>query len=97
MTIAGSDISGSVHLETEDGKRGYQAQFRGVVESSDGRVSRFDMVSLGKFWGEGRYTKRAPKGKFPFAVSMTLADGTDVADKIPPQGSRGWIRGYMQP
>ena len=40
-------------------------------------------------------TRNAPKGRFPFAVAFTLADGSDVADKIPPQGSRGWLEGYL--
>jgi len=48
------------------------------------------------FWGEGRYTRRAPEGRFPFAVSFTLADGSDIADAIPPQGSRGWVGGYLR-
>jgi hypothetical protein len=25
-----------------------------------------------------------------------LADGTDAADQIPPQGSRGWVQGYIR-
>jgi hypothetical protein len=54
------------------------------------------MVALGDFWGEGRYTRRAPSGKFPLAISFTLADGTDIADPLPPQAARGWLRGYIR-
>ena len=95
MTISGDGLAGNVHLETKDGSRGYVAEIRGKLESKNGKITRFDLVALGDFWGEGRYTPRAPKGKFPLAVSFTLADGTDVADRVPPQGSRGWVQGYI--
>jgi hypothetical protein len=89
-------LSGRVHLETKDGKRGYQADLKGIVKVTDGVVVGLDMVVLGEFWGRGSYTGGAPEGKFPLAISLTLADGTDVADRIPPQGSRGWLRGYLR-
>ena len=68
----------------------------GVVEVKNDTVIRFDMVAKGDFWGEGRYTRGAPDGKFPLAISFTLADGTDIADQVPPQGARGWLRGYLR-
>lgn len=89
-------LSGSVQLETRDGRRGYQADLNGVIEIKDGAVASLEMVALGQFWGEGRYTGGAPEGKFPLAISFTLADGSDVADRIPPQGARGWLEGYMR-
>ena len=79
-----------------DGARSYEAQLLGFVEAEHGEVTRFDLVALGDYEGEGRYTRGAPKGKFPFAVSFTLADGDDVADAVPPQGSRGWLKGYLR-
>jgi hypothetical protein len=30
------------------------------------------------------------------AIAFTLADGSDVADGVPPQGSRGWVQGYIK-
>ena len=96
MQVKDGKITGTVHLETADGKRGYQADFFGVVELKANKVVRLDMVARGKFWGSGTYTGSPPPGKFPLAVSFTLADGSDVADKIPPQASRGWIRGYIR-
>ena len=48
------------------------AQLLGVVETKGDRVVRFDVVALGDFWGEGTYTRGAPRGKFPLAVSFTL-------------------------
>jgi len=89
-------LSGSVHLETKDRSRGYQADLKGFVRVTDGVVIGLEMVVLGEFWGDGSYTRGAPEGKFPLAISFTLADGTDVADRIPPQASRGWLRGYLQ-
>jgi hypothetical protein len=68
----------------------------GVLESKDGKISRLDVVAKGLFWGSGRYTGGAPSGKFPFAVAFTLAAGDDEADKVPPQGTKGWLKGYLQ-
>ena len=90
-------LSGTVHLETASGNRGYQANLLGHIEHKNGKITRFDLVAHGQFWGECTYTPGAPKGKFPLAVSFTLADGSDVADGVPPKGSRGWVRGYLQP
>jgi len=89
-------LSGSVHLETDRGDRGYEAELLGHVKTANGRVVRLDVVALGEFWGEGRFTRGAPEGRFPLAISFTLADGTDTADEIPPQGSRGWAESYLR-
>ena len=88
-------LEGRVHLQTESGDRGYEAQLLGIIDSRDDKVTRFDVVAKGQFWGSGRYTQGAPKGKFPFAVAFRKADGTDAADGVPPQGSRGWLKGYI--
>ena len=95
MTLDNGPLNGVVHLETGRSDRGYEAELKGVVEVKDGAIVRFDMVALGEFWGAGSFTGGAPKGRFPLGISFTLADGTDVADRIPPQGSRGWLRGYL--
>jgi hypothetical protein len=96
LNLEGTRIRGSVHLQTADGKRGYQAQLLGEIEVRDGKVVGFDMVAEGEFWGHGPYTRGAPEGRFPLAVGFQLADGTDVADRIPPKASRGWVRGYIR-
>ena len=95
MTLENGRLRGTVHLETVSGDRGYEAQLLGTVKIDAGKVTQLDVIAKGQFWGEGTYTRGAPAGKFPLAVSFTLADGTDVADGIPPQASRGWIRGYL--
>lgn len=89
-------LTGAVHLETRDGKRGYQAEILGKLETKNNKIVRFDTVCKGEFWGEGQFTKNAPKGKFPLGISFELADGSDVADAIPPQASRGWVQGYIK-
>ena len=89
-------LKGKIVLRTEDSKRGYEAALHGIIETTRGKVTRFDLVALGKFHGEGRYTRGAPPGRFPLAVSFELADGSDVADRVPPQGSRGWVAGYLR-
>ena len=96
MKLVKGRLTGRVQLKTARGDRGYDADLLGFVESKNGKVTRLDIVVRGKFWGEGRYTRRAPKGRFPLAVSFSLADGKDVADRIPPQGSRGWVPGYLR-
>jgi hypothetical protein len=88
-------VSGKAKLSTESGDRTFDAQLSGTVETDGEKVTSFDLVAQGDFKGEGRYTRDAPKGKFPLAILFTLADGSDIADKIPPQGSRGWLEGYL--
>ena len=89
-------LVGSVHLQTEDGSRSYVAEFRGNIKVVGDAITAFELVVLGEFFGEGNYTKNAPDGKFPLAVAFELADGTDVADAVAPQGARGWLDGYLQ-
>ena len=96
MLLRDGELKGVVHLETENGDRGYEAEILGHVETQNGKVTRFDLVSLGDFWGEGTYTKNGPKGRFPLAITFRLADGSDVADPLPPQGARGWVDGYLK-
>ncbi len=94
--IINGQLRATVQLKTAKGDRGYHTQLLGKLEIKNGRVTRLDLVAKGQFWGEGTYTRNAPKGKFPLAIAFTLADGKDAADTIPPQGSRGWVQGYIQ-
>ena len=95
MQLTDGTVKGNIRLETDSGDRGFAAQLHGTVEVVQGQVASFEVVASGDFWGEGRYTRRAPRGKFPLAILFTLADGSDIADRIPPQGSRGWVEGYL--
>lgn len=96
MELNDGSLRGTVQLATESGDRGFDAELKGEIEVKDGRVVRFDMVCLGEFWGEGTYTRGAPEARFPLAISFTPADGMDIADRVPPQGSRGWVAGYLR-
>ncbi len=96
LKLEAGRLSGAVHLETAKGDRGYQAEVRGSFEAKDGKVVRLDAVAKGEFWGEGTYTRGAPKGRFPFAVAFRLIEPKDEADKAPPGGARGNLKGYMK-
>ncbi len=96
MKIVDGKLRGAVLLKTDDNQRGYQAEMLGDVKAENNKVVAVDIIALGDFWGEGPYTSGAPEGKFPLAISFALADGSDVADEIPPQGSRGWVQGYIR-
>lgn len=96
LTLKDGRLAGSVHLETRSGERGYQADILGYVETKDGKVTRFDLLARGDFWGHGTYTRGAPKGRFPVAVAFSLADGEGGAYKVPPQGARGNVNGYLK-
>ena len=89
-------LSGDFHLETKDGKRGFVGEIYGHVESDGESLSRFDLVAKGKYWGNGRYTRNPPKGKFPIAMAFRLGDKKDAADLIPPQGTKGWMHQYWE-
>lgn len=95
LSINDGKLSGHIELATASGDRTYSCDLLGFVEHNGSRVTRFDVVALGQFSGEGRYTRNAPKKPFPLAISFTLSDGSDLADGIPPQGSRGWLDGYL--
>ncbi len=94
--ITNGQLRATVQLKTAKGDRGYDAQLFGKIEAKNGKVIRLDIVAKGQFWGEGTYTRNAPKGKFPLAIAFTLANAKNAADTIPPQGSRGWLPGYIR-
>ncbi|MGV3721400.1 MAG: hypothetical protein ACO1SX_10875, partial [Actinomycetota bacterium] len=82
-------LSGTARLQTQDGKRGYDARLQGslIINRQNDRVTRFDLLSWGEAWGEGPYTRGAPAGKFPLLTAFSLA-GHKPADRVPPQGIR---------
>lgn len=97
MSLKNGVLSGTVHLETAAGDRAYIAELRGTVESKDGKVTRFDVVSRGQAWGASGCTLVAkPKDKFTLAVACRLASGTDEADRVMPQGAKSWLPDYLR-
>jgi hypothetical protein len=96
LSLDGGKLTGKIQLESRSGDHGYHADLLGFVETAKGRVVRLDMVAKGSYWGDGPFTRGAPKGKFPFAVAFTLASGDLEADRVPPQGAKGWLPGYIR-
>ena len=88
LRLQGGRLTGSAHLETKDGRRGYQADLLGFLEVKNGKVTRFDMVVQGQFWGQGTYTPGAPKGRFPLAIAFTLLDASDPLSNLVPDAVR---------
>jgi hypothetical protein len=88
ITLADGRLKGVVHLEAKKGDRGYQADLLGYIQAKDGKVTRFDIVAKGQFWGEGAHTPNAPKGKFPLAVAFSLADPKDNLYPLVPDAVR---------
>jgi hypothetical protein len=88
IKLSDGRLSGSVHLETKDGSRGYQANLLGFIEARDGKVTRFDVVTRGEFWGQGPFTPGAPKGRFPLAISFTLGTRNDPLYNLVPDAVR---------
>jgi hypothetical protein len=73
-----------VLVGSADGKRGYDAQVLGFVETNEGKVTRFDVLVKGQFWGDTAETRGAPNGKHPLAIAFSLISGQEETDKIPP-------------
>lgn len=97
MSLSGGILTGVVELETAAGDRAYHAQIRGIVESSQGKVTRFDLVSRGEARGASGCTLVAkPKDTFTLAVSFRLASGKDEADRVMPQGAKSWLPDYLR-
>ncbi len=90
-------IRGRVVLVRKNGKSGYEADLLGELEHTNGRLSRFDLVAHGDYWGHGRYTRNPPEGRFPFALSFHLTDQKSVYDQVPPQGTKGGAKRYVSP
>lgn len=90
LTLEQGCLKGAVHLETKDGKRGYEANLLGYVQAKDGNLTRFDLVAHGQHWGEGAYSPGAPKGRFGFAVAFTLADVNDPLTRLVPDAVRNY-------
>jgi len=96
LTLKDGRLIGKVHLETKSGDRGFESDLLGFVEVKDGKVTRFDLVAKGEFWGEGTFTRGAPAGRFPFAVAFGLTSGGSVADRVLPGAARGNSTGYLR-
>jgi len=88
-------ITGLVKIQSSNSKRGYEASLRGKLVIENKTIKQFDVVAKGLCFGNGPWTNHGPKGKFPLAVAFRLADGTDIADTVAPQGTKGWMESYL--
>lgn len=93
LTLKDGRLTGSLRFETASGKRGYEAELLGFVESRDGRLTRFDLVAKGEFWGKSALVSSSIEGRFPLGVAFRLSDPNAEESKVPPQGARD-LAGY---
>jgi hypothetical protein len=95
MTLRQGRLTGSVRFETAGGDRGYQAELLGFVAARGGKLTRFDVVAKGDFWGKAIYSDLStpegggPKGKYPLANAFSLADDQDGLYRLQPDVLRG--------
>lgn len=88
-------LAGEFHLETKDGKRGYDGELSGLLALPKTGKPDIRLVAIGEHWGEGPYTPNARPGKNPLAVAFTTGDPGKPEDRVPPQAAR-WEQGYFQ-
>lgn len=102
MTLSQGRLTGSFHYETAAGDRGFEGELLGFVEAKGGKLSRFDVVARGQFWGKAIYSDLysvdgggGPKGKYPLAIAFSIADPKDILYRLQPdvlRGSRDYLR-----
>ena len=93
---AKGQMSGDFLIDSPDGKLGYQGKIEGALAVEKGRLGKFDLLVVGRFWGHSRYTGGSRPGKTPIGHVFRLTDGKKESDRIPPQGIR-WADGYWDP
>lgn len=96
LILTDGKLSGRVELRSEDGTREFAADLLGHIESAGAQLTRFDIVASGSFRGEGRYTRGAPPGKYPFAVAFRLTRSSSAADRVTPGAARNNLKGYLK-
>jgi hypothetical protein len=88
-------LTGTVHLETKNGKRGFAGAMDGWLEYKNGKLTEWKAVVTGEHWGEASTTAGARPGKNPIGFAFVLCPKPAPADTVPPQGSR-WLQGYYE-
>jgi hypothetical protein len=88
-------LTGSVHLETMNGKRGLTGTLDGWLEHRNGKVTELKAAVVGDHWGDSPLTHGARPGKKPIGFALLLCPNPKAADSVPPQGSR-WLEGYFE-
>jgi hypothetical protein len=69
-------------------RRGYDARLSGVLEYDPGKRAfrRFDLVSVGDWWGGDTAGRFVRPGRTPLGVAFELARGDRTSDLVPPKG-----------
>jgi hypothetical protein len=88
-------LSGTVRLETKDGRRGFSGTLEGWLEHRDGKLTELRAAAVGEHWGESSLTRGARSGKSPIGFALVLCPDPKAADSIPPQAAR-WLEGYYE-
>jgi hypothetical protein len=80
----------STDADPEKAARGFDAYLLGYLryQRSPKALDRFDVVVVGEFWGEGRYTPNARKGRKPLGIAFELSQGDSATGRVPPQAAR---------
>ena len=88
------ELSGRATM-THGIERGYDARLFGeiVIDRSQSRLTRLDILAAGNAFGEGPYTRGAPPGTFLLAIAFQICQDPPSA-QAPPQGSRD-LTDYM--
>jgi hypothetical protein len=89
-------LSGVVHLETKDGKRGFTGTLDGWLEHRNGKLTDLRAAVAGDNWGDSALTRGARPGRTPIGFALVLCPDPKAADRVPPQASR-WLEGYYEP
>jgi hypothetical protein len=89
-------LTGDIHLETADGKRGLLAKALGTLKFDGAKLAQFDVTVLGDHWGDSQYTRGARPGRTPIGFAFALIPEPLPADLVPPQAAR-WMDGYWKP
>jgi hypothetical protein len=85
MDLKGNRLTGSVHVEDVESKRGFEGELLGFIEAKKGKLLRFDLVARGHYWGARNGDPFAvPGSKYQLGVAFTLGTGTHEAEKVPP-------------
>jgi hypothetical protein len=86
MKLKRGRLTGSVHLEDRATKRGFEAELLGFIEFKGNKLTRFDLVAKGRYWGSTCLLAFAPRKKYPLAVGFSLSRDNEEAKKVPPNG-----------
>ena len=79
-------FKGDFTQKLPDGKRGLDGTIRGEMDLDPAthRVIRFRAYADAQAWGDSKFTKWAPPGKFPLVVAMVEAKD-NIAMNVPPE------------